>query len=92
LRTLRQFPLGRPVSWSLKFDGPIPLPGGRTLVTLRDAGQYIAKLPKRQHDSPEWLAFSGAVAASMRRLGTPQFRSKIRPPTQIKDSDRRAFD
>jgi hypothetical protein len=26
----------------------------RELVTLRDAGDYIAKLPKREHDRPEW--------------------------------------
>jgi hypothetical protein len=25
------------------------LPGGRTLVTLEDAGSYIAKLPKAEH-------------------------------------------
>lgn len=24
------------------------------LVTLRDAGDYIAKLPKREHDKREW--------------------------------------
>jgi hypothetical protein len=23
---------------------------------LRDAGNYIAKLPKREHDAPAWLA------------------------------------
>jgi hypothetical protein len=26
---------------------PIPLPGGGVLRTLRDAGNFIAKLPKR---------------------------------------------
>jgi hypothetical protein len=29
--------------WQRKFDDPIPLPGGRKLVTLRDAGDYITK-------------------------------------------------
>jgi hypothetical protein len=33
------------VSWSRPFDDPIPLPGRRDLVTLRDAGKYIAALP-----------------------------------------------
>src|SRR4051794_40318308 len=33
---------------------PVRLPGGRELVTLRDAGDYIAKLPKREQNKPEW--------------------------------------
>jgi hypothetical protein len=38
------------------FADPIPLPDGGELRTLRDAGNYIAKLPKREHDAPAWLA------------------------------------
>jgi hypothetical protein len=34
--------------WSRKFDEPIPLPRGRRLVTLRDAGNYILKLSERR--------------------------------------------
>jgi hypothetical protein len=33
-------------SWERPFDDPIPLPRGRKLVTLGDAGDYITKLPK----------------------------------------------
>jgi hypothetical protein len=40
--------------WYRAFDDPIPLPDGRELRTLRDAGQFIAKLTKREHDAPEW--------------------------------------
>jgi hypothetical protein len=40
--------------WSRKFDEPIPLPSGRQLVTLKDAGTYITKLPKAEHMAPEW--------------------------------------
>lgn len=29
--------------WSRRFDEPIPLPKGRQLVTLKDAGTYITK-------------------------------------------------
>jgi hypothetical protein len=29
--------------WSRAFDEPIPLPRGRQLVTLEDAGNYITK-------------------------------------------------
>jgi hypothetical protein len=32
-----------------RFDEPIPLPRGRQLVTLEDAGNYITKLPKAKH-------------------------------------------
>ena len=42
--------------WHRRFDDPIPLPGGGGLRTLRDAGNYIAKLPKREHDAPSWRA------------------------------------
>ena len=42
--------------WDRAFDDPISLPNGSELVTLRDAGNYIAKLPKREHDAPEWQA------------------------------------
>ena len=31
--------------WSRVFDEPIPVPKGRQLVTMRDAGDYITKLP-----------------------------------------------
>jgi len=42
------------VDWSRKFEDPIPLPRGRQLVTLRDAAEFITKLPKAEHDAPEW--------------------------------------
>jgi hypothetical protein len=47
--------------WSSKFDDPIPLPNGRKLVTLRDAALYITKLPKAEHDAPEWQAAMQAL-------------------------------
>jgi hypothetical protein len=40
--------------WSRKFDEPIMLPEGRQLVTLKDAGEYITKLPKAEHAAAEW--------------------------------------
>jgi hypothetical protein len=42
------------VSWSRSFDDPIQLPGGKELRTLRDAGEYVAALPKAEHDKPHW--------------------------------------
>ncbi len=42
--------------WTREFDEPIPVPKGRRLVTLRDAGDYVAKLPKAKHMTAEWQA------------------------------------
>jgi hypothetical protein len=42
--------------WMRKFDEPIPVPKGRRLITLRDAGDYIAKLSKAKHLTAEWQA------------------------------------
>jgi hypothetical protein len=47
--------------WQRRFDDPIPLPRGRQLVTLQDAGNYITKLPKPEHDTPEWQAAMEAL-------------------------------
>ncbi len=40
--------------WSRRFDDPIALPRGRQLVTLKDAADYIVKLPKADQDLEEW--------------------------------------
>ena len=47
--------------WKRAFDDPIPLPDGRELVTLKDAGTYITKLPKAEHEAPEWQAAMEAL-------------------------------
>jgi hypothetical protein len=49
------------MTWQLEFDDPIVLPNGRKPVTLRDAANYIVKLPKAEHDAPEWQAAMGAL-------------------------------
>lgn len=48
-------------NWSRRFDEPIPLPKGRQLVTLKDAGTYITKLPKAEHTAAEWQAAMEAL-------------------------------
>ena len=40
--------------WSTSFEDPIILPDGRQLLTLKDAADYITKLPKKESDLPEW--------------------------------------
>jgi hypothetical protein len=47
--------------WGRPFDDPVPLPGGRQLVTLQDAGTYITKLPKAEHAPEEWRAAMQAL-------------------------------
>lgn len=42
--------------WSTPFDDPIILPDGRQLLTLKDAADYITKLPKDESDLSEWQA------------------------------------
>jgi hypothetical protein len=40
----------------IQVDEPIPLPKGKPLDTLRDAALYITKLPRAEHEAPEWQA------------------------------------
>ena len=47
------------MSWDQKFFDPIELPKGKSLVTLRNAAQYIINLPKAEHDADEWQAAMG---------------------------------
>jgi hypothetical protein len=50
-----------PRGWKRRFDDPIPLPRGRQLVTLEDAGNYITKLSKSEHEMAEWQAAMEAL-------------------------------
>jgi hypothetical protein len=59
--------------WSRKFDEPILLPKGRQLVTLKDAGTYITKLPKAEHTTPEWQAAMEALILVATRGGPTMF-------------------
>jgi hypothetical protein len=47
--------------WNRPFDEPIPLPRGRQLVTLGDAGKFITKLSKTEHEAAEWQAAMEAL-------------------------------
>ena len=42
--------------WDQRFSDPIILPGRKPLVTLRDAANYIVKLPKAEQQAPQWQA------------------------------------
>jgi hypothetical protein len=57
-------------------DGPIALLDGRQLVTPRDAGTHITKLPKAEHEAPEWLAAMEALIL-VATLGGPTMFARI---------------
>jgi hypothetical protein len=65
------------MSWSRRFDDPIPLPRGRhQLVTLQDAGTYITKLPKAVHEAQEWQAAMESLIL-VATLGGPTTMARI---------------
>lgn len=59
--------------WCTPFDKPIILPNGRKLVTLKDAGAYITKLPKAAHKEPEWQAAMEALILVAENDGPTMF-------------------
>ena len=56
------------MAWSRPLEDPVTLSDGRTLITLRDAGSYIAGPPKAKHDTPEWLAAAESVLMAARKV------------------------
>jgi hypothetical protein len=54
-------------------EDPIDLPDGHKLVTLRDAATYITKLPKREHNAPEWQAAMEALLIVAEQGGPTMF-------------------
>src|SRR3982074_2890478 len=66
--------------WSRIFEEPIPLPPrgrgarqGRQLITLKDAGTYITKLPKAEHVAAEWQAAMEALILVATLAGPTMF-------------------
>ena len=59
--------------WQPAFDDPVPLPRGRQLVTPRDAAEFITKLPKADHDAPEWQAAMEALLLVAEQGGPTMF-------------------
>jgi hypothetical protein len=64
------------LSWSREFDDPISLPDGRSLITLRDAADYITGLPKEEAAAPEWHAAIEALMLVV-ELGGPTVMARI---------------
>ena len=62
--------------WKRQFDEPIPLPRGRQLVTLKDAAEYIMKLPKAEQILQEWQATTAALIMAAEGRG-PLMHARI---------------
>lgn len=67
--------------WLRNFEEPIIIPPRgkrgkpRELVTLKDAGEYIAKLPKVEHTATEWQTAMEALLLAVR--GAPTMLARI---------------
>jgi hypothetical protein len=57
--------------WSREFYDPITPPKGKPLVTLRDAANYILKLPKAERELPEWQTAAKVLMLIGERGGDP---------------------
>jgi hypothetical protein len=40
------------MAWDQRFFDPIPVPKGKPLETLRDAGNFVASLPEHEQRLP----------------------------------------
>jgi hypothetical protein len=67
------------------------LPKGRQLVTLKDAGTYITKLPKAEHMAPEWQAAMEALII-VATLGGPTMFARIGIMRALNRQVERVFD
>ena len=61
------------VGWARPFDDPILLPGGRELLTLRDAAAYIMKLPRGEQHLEEWQTATEALMTAAEDRGPTMF-------------------
>jgi hypothetical protein len=63
--------------WKRPFEDPIPLPGGRQLVTLEDAARYIQKLPKAEQQLEEWQTAVEVLILVAESNGGPTMLARI---------------
>jgi hypothetical protein len=60
--------------WSTPFDDPIPLRGGRRLVTLQQAADYVMALPEKVQHEVHWqVAVENLINAAETGGGWPMF-------------------
>ena len=83
--------MSKRIGWQRRFDDPIPLPRGRQLVTPEYAGTYFTKLPKAEHEAPEWQAAMEALIL-MATHGGPTMFARIGVMQALNRHVERVFD
>jgi hypothetical protein len=74
-------------NWNRPFEDPIELPDGRKLLTLKNAADYIMKLPKPEQKHEKWQtavhcligAAEGRDFVMHARIGVLQALNKDKP-------------
>jgi hypothetical protein len=61
------------LSWKQRFFDQIPVPGRKSLITLRDAALNITKLPKAEHEAKEWQVAMQALLLVAEHNGPTMF-------------------
>jgi hypothetical protein len=62
-------PWAAPMSWSLEFDEPIVLANCQSLRTLRDAGDYVAALSKKEANLSHWQVAASCLLSACDKGG-----------------------
>jgi hypothetical protein len=86
------------VTWSTRFIDPIALPDGRELITLGDAGEYIAALRPAAQKLAHWQAAAEILLLvaehggdpMMARIGMMRALNHGQPPPAIEPRRKRA--
>lgn len=61
------------MSWDATFDEPVELPNGKLARTLREAGQYITKLPESEHTHKAWQTAMHCLIEAAEKRGPISF-------------------
>jgi hypothetical protein len=81
--------------WRRPIEDPVPLPRGRQLVTLKDAANYIMKLPRAEQNAGEWQAATEALIMAAEGRGpllharVGMLRALNRHVERVSDPDRK---
>ena len=67
------------------------MPRGRRLITFEDAGRYVTKLPKAEHEAAEWQAAMEALIL-VATSGGPTMFARIGVMRALNRHVERAFD
>jgi hypothetical protein len=57
------------MTWSRRFDAPIPLHSGDVIRTLKEAGEYIVGLSKAEQNKQHWQLAAQELMAAAERGG-----------------------